>query len=140
MKKLLKFLLFLVVIIGGIGYAVYYFGSNIATEKLSDIVSQELENSGQMEEMKQYIESDATLKQYVQEAESIDEATLPFTTKEEGIELIVQKVGIVELMDIQGKVEAGTLTQEEVIQLLETKLTKEEIDAIKVIAYKEIYR
>ena len=140
MKKFVKFILIVVVSLGIIGYAFYYFGTNMASEKLMDTVSTELENSGQIEEVKQYIESDPELEQFIKEAESVDQEQLPFTTKEEATRVIIQKVGITELSNIQTKVQEGTISKEEILQTLQENLTTEEITALKVIAYKELYK
>jgi hypothetical protein len=140
MKKFVKFILIVVVSLGIIGYTFYYFGTNMALEKLMDTVSTELENSGQIEEVKQYIGSDPELEQFIKEAESVDQEQLPFTTKEEATRVIIQKVGITELSNIQAKVQEGTISKEEILQTLQENLTTEEITALKVIAYKELYK
>ena len=44
MKKLIKVLAVIVVLLVAIGYGVYYFGTNIASDKIVE----ELENSGQL--------------------------------------------------------------------------------------------
>lgn len=138
MKKLMKFILIPVILIGVIGYGVYYYGTNIASEKLMDKVSTELTNSGQMKEVKQYVESDPELKKFVEESGNVDQKKLPFTTKEEATRVLIKKVGISELRDIQTKVQEGTMSKEEVLQKLQNNLTEEEITALKVIAYKEL--
>jgi hypothetical protein len=130
----------MVVLIGIIGYGVYYFGTSIASEKLMDAVSTELENSGQIEEVKQYVESDPELEQFIKEAESVDPEQLPFTTKAEATRVIIEKVGITKLSNIQAKVQEGTISKEEILQTFQENLTTEEITALKVIAYKELYK
>jgi uncharacterized protein (UPF0333 family) len=137
--KFIKFILVPIIVLLAIGYGVYYYGTNIASKKLMDVVSTELENSGQMEEIKVYVESDPELKQFIEEAETVDQDKLPFQTKEEATRVLIKKVGITELQDIQAKVKAGTVTKEEILHDLESNLTEEEIMALKVIAYKEIY-
>ena len=64
---------------------------------------------------------------------------MPFTTKEEATRVLIKKVGVSELRDIQTQAQEGTISKEEVIQTLQNKLTEEELTALKVIAYKEIY-
>ncbi|WP_163103497.1 hypothetical protein [Peribacillus alkalitolerans] len=137
--KFIKFILIPVFILVAAGYGVYFYGTNLASEKLMDAVSTELENSGQIEEIKTYVEGDHELKQFIEEAGTVDQSKLPFQTKEEATRVLIKKVGISELQDIQSKVKAGTASKEEIIQDLESKLTEEEIMALKVIAYKEIY-
>ncbi len=136
MKKLFVAIL----VLGAIGYGVYYFGTNVASEKLVDSASTELEDSGQINDVKAYIESDPELTAMVEEAESADESTLPFTTKGEATRVLIKKVGVTKLRDLQSDVQNGTASKEEVLQVLSEKLTKEEMLALQVIAYKEIYK
>ena len=135
MKKLFVAIL----VLGAIGYGVYYFGTNVASEKLVDSASTELEDSGQINDVKAYIESDPQLTEMVKEAESADESTLPFTSRGEATRVLIKKVGMTELRELQSDVQNGTASTEEVLQVLSEKLTKEEMLALQVIAYKEIY-
>jgi hypothetical protein len=136
--KFIKLLLLAIIFLVAVGYGIYYFGTNIASEKIVETVSSELENSGEMENIKQTVESDPEIKAFLEDAKSVEESTLPFTTKEEATRVIVKKVGITELQDIQSRVKQGTISKEEIIQEIQGKLTEEEIMALKVIAYKEL--
>jgi hypothetical protein len=129
-----------IVILGAIGYGIYYFGTNVASDQLLDSASTELENSGQINDLKAYIESDPELSMMVKEAESADESTLPFTSKGEATRVLIKKVGITKLQEIQSQVQNGTASKGEVLQVLNEKLTDEEMLALQVIAYKEIYK
>lgn len=129
---------FVAIICGGIGWGIYMVGTNVASDKIVDTLSTELESSGELEKVIQEIEMDPALQEFVQDAQNVDESTLPFTTKEEATRAIIKKVGISELMNIQQQVTTGSMTQEEVISVLEENLTEEEILALKVIAYKEL--
>ena len=143
MKKFVRFLFIFILLLGGLGYGAYYFGTNLASEKLMDTVSNELEQSGQVEQVKQYIENDPELKLFLKEAETVEQDQLdqlPFTTKEEATRVIIKKVGIPELMDIQTQVQEGTITKDEILQKVQENLTEEEILALKVIAYRELYK
>ncbi|MUK89178.1 hypothetical protein GMD78_12420 [Ornithinibacillus sp. L9] len=137
--RFLKFVFITIIVLAILGYGVYYFGTNIASEKLMDALSAELENSGELENIKQIIENDPELTAFLKDAESVDESTLPFTSKEQATRVLVKKIGISGLQDIQSKVQQGQITKEELLQEVEEKLTAEEITALKVIAYKEIY-
>lgn len=139
MKKFMKFTFILIILLVVIGYGVYYFGTNIASEKVMDKVKTELQTSGKMDKVKQYVESDPQLKQFVEDAKAADESTLPFKTKEEATRVLIKKVGISQIREIQANAQAGTISKEEVIQTLQDKLTPEEMTALKVIAYKELY-
>ncbi|MGB5944628.1 hypothetical protein [Paenisporosarcina sp.] len=135
----MKKLFIAILIFGAIGYGVYYYGTNVASEELVDSASTELEDSGQINDVKAYIESDPELIKMVKEAESADESTLPFTSKGEATRVLIKKVGMTELRELQSDVQNGTASKEEVLQVLSEKLTKEEMLALQVIAYKEIY-
>lgn len=137
--KIIKFLVVPIVILGLIGYGVYYFGTNLASEKLMDEVTSELETSGQMEEIKEVIESDPELQSFIEEAKNADTSELPFSTKEEATRALINKIGISELNEIRVQVQEGTASKEEILQEVQSKLTEEEMLALKVIAYKELY-
>ncbi|MFC4402522.1 hypothetical protein [Gracilibacillus xinjiangensis] len=137
--RFFKYLIIIIIILAGLGYGIYHFGTKMASEKLIEIVSTELVNSGEMEMIKQTIESDPELKEFIADAESFDESKLPFTTKEEATREIVNKIGVNGLQDIQSKVQQGQMTKEDLIREAERNFTPEEIAALKVIAYKEIY-
>ncbi|MFS0672968.1 hypothetical protein AB1K81_07175 [Ornithinibacillus sp. 179-J 7C1 HS] len=137
--KLIKFLFITILVLGILGYGVYYFGTNIASEKLMEVLSAELENSGEMENIKKAIESDPELQAFLEDVKSVDESTLPVQTKEEATRMLVKKVGISGLQEIQSKVQQGQMSKEELMQEIEERLSPEEITALKVIAYKELY-
>lgn len=136
--KFVKFLVIPLAIIFVLGFAVYHFGTKVASDKLVDTISTELENSGEIEAIKQTIESDPKLMSFIEEAKSVDENTLPFQTKEEATKVLIKKVGINELNDIRKQVQEGTISKEKILEEVEEKLTEEEILALKVIAYKEL--
>ncbi|UXJ70749.1 hypothetical protein [Lysinibacillus fusiformis] len=137
--RFIKWLVVFIIFIGIVGYGVLYFGTKFASEKIVNTLSTELENSGQMEEIKNTIENDPELKAYMEEAKTVDSSTLPFTSKEDATKVIIQKVGITELNDIRVKLQDGSMTKEEALQQVEGKLSDEEIAALKVIIYKELY-
>ncbi|MEY2356133.1 hypothetical protein [Lysinibacillus capsici] len=137
--RLIKFLVVIAIFVGVVGYGVLHFGTKFASEKIVDTLSTELENSGQKEEIKNTIENDPQLKAYMEEAKTVDSSTLPFTTKEEATKVLIQKVGITDLNDMRVKLQDGSMTQEEALQMVEGKLSDEEIVALKVIVYKELY-
>lgn len=138
-KKIFVLFLLVMVLIALSGYAVFRVGTDVASERVVENVTEQMEESGQMDEVKAYIESDPALRQYVEDAKSADEEALPFTTKEEATRVLIQKVGVTELQSLREKAREGTISEEEVMASLEENLTEEEITALKVVAYKEIY-
>jgi ribosomal protein S28E/S33 len=125
--------------LAGLGYAAFYFGTNIASEKIMNDVSTELQNSGEIEQLKSTIENDPELRAFIEEAETADTSKLPFTTKEEATRVLIKKVGISELNDIRVQVQEGNASKEEIMENIQGKLSEEEVLALKVLAYKELY-
>lgn len=139
--KIIKVLLVFVVVLALIGFGVYHFGTKIASDKVMDYVSDQLERSGEIDKLKQTIQNDPQLQKFVKEGnEKVDESKLPFKTKEEAVRTVINKLGIQEVQKIQAKVKDGVTPEEkqEILNTVESKLTKEEILALKVIAYKEL--
>ena len=138
--KFFKYLLTTLIILGGIGYGIYYFGTNIASDKLMDEVYGELEDSGQLEEIQQLFKNDPEVKKFIEAGANADESKLPFKTKEQAARVLIQKIGISELESIQSKYQNGVSNKEvmEILSEVEGKLTDEEFLSLKVIAYKEL--
>ncbi|MCI2254162.1 hypothetical protein L2D08_07275 [Domibacillus sp. PGB-M46] len=142
MKTLFKLFIGLALLVALLGAGLYYFGTKIASDKIMDEVAQQIENSGEVEQIKQQINNNPELKKLVEEGANADTSSLPFTTKEEAAREMVKKFSPGELKDIQSTVKGG-LTEEKKQALLETlqsKLTEDEIQALKVLAYKELYQ
>ncbi|WP_368504291.1 hypothetical protein AB3N04_19930 [Alkalihalophilus sp. As8PL] len=139
MKKVVSALFILLLFIGGMAYGVYYIGTNIMSDKIANGLTSEF-NDGQRNEIRTYIDNDPDLRVLVEEVAQVDESKLPFTTKEEATRVLIRKVGITELLNIQTKVEQGNVNPVQLIDDLHSSLTAEEIMALKVIAYKELYQ
>ena len=138
--KFIKVLLGIVVVIGVLGFSAYYFGPKIIADQVMEQVAVELNDSGQLESIKQEINNDPQLQAFIEEGKNVDSSTLPFQTKEQAIRVLVKKFNVSELQELQSKAQSG-LTAAEKQQLLndiEGKLTPEEMLALKVLAYKEL--
>ena len=138
--KFLKVLFGIVVVIGVLGFSAYYFGPKIIADQVMEQVAVELNDSSQLESIKQEINNDPQLKAFIEEGKNVDSSTLPFQTKEQAVRVLVKKFNVSELQELQSKAQSG-LTAEEKQQLLndiEGKLTPEEMLALKVLAYKEL--
>ncbi|WP_102028202.1 hypothetical protein [Salirhabdus sp. Marseille-P4669] len=138
--KWIRRLLIFVILIGAIGYGVYHFGTKIAAEKIMDYYVEELASSPVMNDVKEKINSNPQIQEFLNEGANIDESVLPFTTKEEAAKELVSKFGASEIVDIVTDVSDGVSEQEqlELLQKVEGKLSEEELLALQVIAYKEL--
>ncbi|MBE1556802.1 hypothetical protein [Sporosarcina limicola] len=138
--KFVKVLFGIVVVIGVLGFSAYYFGTKIIADQVMEQVAVELNDSGQLESIKQEINSDPQLQAFIEEGKNVDSSTLPFQTKEQAVRVLVKKFNVSELQELQSKAQSG-LTAEEKQQLIhdiESKLTDEEMLSLKVLAYKEL--
>lgn len=125
-----------------LGVGVYFIGKHFLSAKVADVVTEELENSGQLDEARRFVDQTPELKQMLESSANVDANTLPFTTKEEAVQTVVKKVGIRELQSIQSRYENGMSPAEQVqlIRELEGKLTADEATALKYIIYNELYK
>lgn len=138
--KFLKVLLGTAIFIAVAGVAVYFIGPKLIADQVMDQVAVELNDSGQLENIKQEIKKDPHLQAFIEEGKNVDSSTLPFQTKEEAVRVLMKKFSVSELKELQTKAQSG-LTEEEKQQLfsdIEGKLTEEELLALKVLAYKEL--
>ncbi|WP_277584325.1 hypothetical protein [Psychrobacillus antarcticus] len=140
--KFIKVLLGIVIFLGIIVVAAYYFGPKLVADQVMEKVSVELQDSGQLEAIKKEIENDPELREFIAEGKNVDSSKLPFQTKEEATRALITKFGISEIREIQSKAKDGMTAEEkqEIFNKLESNLTKEEMLALKVLAYKELYK
>ena len=140
MKKFLIGSIITLMILAGLGYGLYVYGTNTASEKMVENYTKNLEDSGQMNDVRTMIENDPELLTMMQEAKVADPSTLPFTTKGEATRVLVNKIGISKLKTLQEKAQSGEASKEEILQVLQENLTAEEMLALQKIAYEEIYK
>lgn len=124
----------------GIGYGVYHYGTAYASEKVMEVVSTTLEDSGQLDQVKDYLRNDPTVQEFLAEGASVDESRLPFTTKEEAIRALVPKIGVSEVKQIRSAAQGGftVAEQKSLLQNFEQKLSEDDMIGIKYVLYKEI--
>lgn len=139
--KFLKILIGIVLFLAILVIAAYYFGPKLVADQVMEKVSIELQDSGQLEMIKQEIENDPELRDFIAEGKDVDTSKLPFQTSEEATRALITKFGISEMQAIQLKAQNGLTAEErqEIFTQLESNLTEEELLALKVLAYKEIY-
>lgn len=137
MKNFLTITAIILVLIGAAGYAMWHFGTNIASEKIIEKVESNLDDE-KLAEVKSYIENDAMVQEMVSEAATTNPDTLPFQTKEEATRVLIKKVGVTRLLEIQEQVQTGSISKDEVLSEIEGKLSEDEISALKYVLYKEL--
>ena len=126
MKKFLTITAIIFVLIGAAGYAVWHFGTNIASEKIIEKVESTLDDEN-LKEVNSYIENDSKLQEIVSEAATTNPDTLPFQTKEEATRVLIKKVGVNRLLDIKEQAQYGAINKDELLSEIEGKLSEDEI-------------
>ena len=137
MKKFFTITVSILVLLGAVGYAVWHFGTDIASEKIIEKVEATLDDEN-LEEVKSYIEIDSKVQEIVSEAATTNPDTLPFQTKEEATRVLIKKVGVNRLLEIQEQAQNGSINQDELLSEIEGKLSEDEISALKYVLYKEL--
>lgn len=139
--KFIKRFFSTIIIIAIIGFSIYHFGTKFIADKVMDRVSTELNNSGQLENIKKTIENDPELRAFLEEGKNADLSKLPFQTKEQAIKALVKKFDVSELQELQSKAQGGLTAAEKqnLLTDIENKLTADEVLALKMLAYKELY-
>lgn len=137
MKKFLTFTAIIFVLLGAAGYATWHFGTNIASEKIIEKVESTLDDEN-LKEVNSYIANDPKLQEMVSEVASTNPDTLPFQTKEEATRVLLKKVGVNRLLDIQEQAQNGAITADEVLSVIEGTLSEDEISALKYVLYTEL--
>lgn len=137
MKKFLTITAIILVLLGAASYGVWHFGTNIASEKIIENMESTL-NYENLEEVKSYIENDSKVQEFVSDAATTNPETLPFQTKEEATRVLIKKVGVNRLLDIQEQAQNGSISKDEVLAEIEGKLSEDEISALKYVLYKEL--
>jgi len=140
--KFIKILLGIIIFLGIMVVAAYYIGPKLVADQVMEKVSLELQDSGQLETIKQEIENDPELREFLAEGKDVDTSKLPFQTSEEATRVLIKKFGISEIQEIQSKAQNGMTEDEkqDIFNQLESNLTEEEMLALKVLAYKELYK
>ncbi|SDM90191.1 hypothetical protein [Sediminibacillus halophilus] len=138
--KFLRNVIIVGVILAGVGYGIYHIAAGVIADKVVDQVEQEIYSSTDEETIKQSIDNNPELQEFLADAPQIDQSQLPFTTKEGAVKNLIKKFSVGEIQEISETVNNG-MTQEEQMVLLEKiegKLSPEELDAMKVVMYKEL--
>ncbi|OEC02417.1 hypothetical protein GY31_05095 [Lysinibacillus sphaericus] len=137
MKKLFTITAIILVLLGAAGYAMWHFGTNIASEKIIEKVESTVDDEN-LAEVKSYIENDPKVQEIISEAATTNPETLPFQTKEEAIRVLIKKVGVNRLFEIQEQAQNGSISEDQILAEMEGKLSEDEISALKYVLYKEL--
>ena len=87
-------------------------------------------------------ENDPELRAFVEEGKNVDSSKLPFQTKEEATRVLMKKFDLNELNELQIQARQGMTAEEQQILFnkIQSRLTEEEMLALKALAYKELFK
>jgi len=138
--KWIKRLVAVIIVFAVVIAAAYYFGTNWLADKAMNEVTSQLESSGQLDEVKRELNSNADVQAYLQDAKTADRSKLPIKTKEQATRAVLKKFSVSELADMQQKAQSGMTEAEkqELLQKVESRLTPEELLSLKVLALDEL--
>lgn len=139
--RFIKFLLKTAIVIVILCVGIYFVGKHFLFDKATDVLFEELEENGQLDQVRSYLDQAPEIKSMLESSANVDPSTLPFTTKEAAVQTVVKKVGVTELYSLQNRYGNGMSQSEqlEALNELEGKLTAEEIEALKYVIYHELY-
>ncbi|MBM6617253.1 hypothetical protein [Bacillus suaedaesalsae] len=128
--------LVMIVIIALIAYKV---GTAYVSDQVAKQVYDSLEENGELHSIMDEVKRNPKLEELLSEVETVDDSTLPFSTKEEATKVLMKRFTVDEILNIQSRVSDGISIEdeEELVRTFEEKLTEEELLALKVIALKE---
>ncbi|TWI55272.1 hypothetical protein [Halalkalibacter nanhaiisediminis] len=130
-----KWILGVLLILGVAGYFGYNFAISTASDIMIDqVANQVLSNEEELEKLMNDPEIQALISSVDVEADK----ELPFETKEEALTVVLSEFSMGEITDVASKAQTGELSPNEVQEMLEQRLSSEEMEALKIIAVKEI--
>ena len=138
--RFLKALITTVIVLGLLAIGVYFIGTNLIADQVMDKVTTELESSGQMDIIRQEVKNDPELRAFIEEGKNADPSKLPFQTKEEATRALLKKFNVSELNELQSQARNGMTAaeQQQLMNKLQSRLSEEELLALKAVAYKEL--
>lgn len=140
--KVIKFFIGTVVVLALIAFGVYHFGTKYIADEVMGQVAAELDASGELENIKKEVENDPDLRAFVEEGKNVDSSKLPFQTKEEATRVLLKKFDLSEINDLQIQARQGMTVAEQqaLFDKIQSRLTDEEMLALKALAYKELFK
>ena len=140
--KVIKFFIGTVVVLALIAFGVYHFGTKYIADEVMGQVAAELDASGELENIKKEVENDPDLRAFVEEGKNVDSSKLPFQTKEEATRVLLKKFDLSEINDLQIQARQGMTAAEQqaLFDKIQSRLTDEEMLALKALAYKELFK
>ncbi|MBP3953171.1 hypothetical protein [Bacillus suaedae] len=139
-KGMIAGFIFTLLLLVGAGYLGY---QSLTTERTSEDLAKKIENdfSKELNIETQTAKSDTLSNQTEaaeQQTETDETEAVPAAAQSEAIEVVMSKFSLEELLAIYEEVQKGATNKEELLELLNERLTDEEIEALKSFGITEL--
>ncbi len=124
----------LVLIVGG-GYAAYNYFIGYASDMMVEMVAEELAINEA--EYNRWLEAPG-VQEMLEQMEVDEDTELIFPTKEDATRAIIREYPMGEITDVITKAQQGQMTIEQIEEKLSEKFTEEEIEALMILAIREM--
>lgn len=120
--KFFKGLFITAVVLGLLGFGGYFIFNKFIENKAVEYVEKDLATSNDIAAAREYVDNSPALKSYIAEGADADLSQLPFQTREEATRLVMQKLTLQEMQQIQAQAANG-MTDEEALELIKSSNT-----------------
>ena len=130
-----------ILILVGLGFGTYFLGQKYVEKRVTDYVENDFVTSGDLAYAKQFVAESPTLKAFISEGARVEEEELVFETKEDAAIVVMKNLKFSEIQELT-KLSQDDWTEEkvlEVLDMLDSRLSEEEMKSLKAVVYKELY-
>ena len=130
-----------ILILVGLGFGTYFLGQKYIENRVTDYVGNDFVTSGDLAYAKQFVSKSPTLKAAISEGASVDQEELVFKTKEDAAIVVMKNLKFSEIQELTS-LSQDEWTEEkvlEVLDVLESRISEEEMKSLKAVVYKELY-
>ena len=130
-----------ILILVGLGFGTYFLGQKYIENRVTDYVGNDFVTSGDLAYAKQFVSKSPTLKAAISEGASVDQEELVFKTKEDAAIVVMKNLKFSEIQELTS-LSQDEWTEEkvlEVLDVLESRLSEEEMKSLKAVVFNEIY-
>ena len=130
-----------ILILVGLGFGTYFIGQKYIENRVADYVENDFVTSGDLAFAKQFVSESPTLKAFISEGARVDQEELVFDTKEDAAIVVMRNLKFSEIQELTS-LSQDEWTEEKVLDLLDmldNRLSEDEMKSLKAVVYKELY-
>ena len=130
-----------ILVLVGLGFGTYMIGQKYIENRVTDYVGNDFVTSGDLDYAKQFVSESPALKAFISEGARVDQEELVFDTKEDAAIVVMKNLKFSEIQELTS-LSQDEWTEEkvlEVLDMLDNRLSEEEMKSLKAVVYKELY-